>query len=68
MKKTNPDSSLKASSFDREQYFYLTTRGRNTGRSCEIEIWFTQREDRFYIIAEYATAHWLQNLQVTPVM
>jgi deazaflavin-dependent oxidoreductase (nitroreductase family) len=65
LKKTNPSSSLKASSFDSEQYVYLTTRGRKTGRSREIEIWFTQRDGRFYIIAEYATANWLRNLQVT---
>ena len=35
-------------------------------RSREIEIWFTERAGRFYIIAEYATAHWLQNLRKTP--
>lgn len=66
MKKTNPGSSSKVSSLDREQYLYLTTRGRTTGRSREIEIWFTERAGRFYIIAEYATANWLRNLQVTP--
>jgi deazaflavin-dependent oxidoreductase (nitroreductase family) len=66
LKKTSPDSSLKASNFDREQYLYLTTRGRNTGLSREIEIWFTERAGRFYIIAEHPTANWLRNLQVTP--
>lgn len=29
----------------------------------EIEIWFTHRDGRFYLIAEYPTSHWLQNLQ-----
>jgi deazaflavin-dependent oxidoreductase (nitroreductase family) len=62
LKKTNPDSSSKASSLDREQYLYLTTRGRKTGREREIEIWFTRHEGRYYIIAEYSTANWLQNL------
>jgi deazaflavin-dependent oxidoreductase (nitroreductase family) len=66
LKKTNPGSSSKASSFDREQYLYVTTRGRKSGRSHEIEIWFTERSGRFYIIAEYGTANWLRNLQVTP--
>jgi deazaflavin-dependent oxidoreductase (nitroreductase family) len=66
LKKTNPASSSKASSFDLEQYLYLTTRGRKTGRLREIEIWFTSRENRFYIIAEYSTANWLQNLQKNP--
>src|SRR5207245_1349959 len=45
---------------------YVTTRGRKTGRSREIEIWFTERAGRFYVIAEYSTAHWLQNLRKTP--
>src|SRR4029434_7721943 len=66
LKKTNPVSNSKASSFDREQYLYLTTRGRKTGRLREIEIWFTMREDCFYVIAEYSTSHWLQNLRKTP--
>jgi deazaflavin-dependent oxidoreductase (nitroreductase family) len=29
----------------------------------EIEIWFTEREGSFYVIAEYDTSHWLQNLR-----
>ena len=66
MKKTSPVSSLKGSNVDREQYLYLTTRGRKTGRPREIEIWFTMCQGRFYIIAEYATANWLQNLQKSP--
>ena len=28
----------------------------------EIEIWFTHREGHFYVIAEYATSNWVQNL------
>ena len=68
MKKTNPGSSLKVSNFDREQYLYLTTRGRTTGLSREIEIWFTERAGRFYIIAEYPTANWVRNLKATPAV
>ena len=49
-----------------EQYLYLTTRGRKSGRPREIEIWFTEREGRFYIIAEYETSHWLRNLLANP--
>ena len=63
MKKTNPNSSSKTSNFDREQYLYLTTRGRRSGLPRQIEIWFTHREGRFYLIAEYATSKWLQNLR-----
>jgi deazaflavin-dependent oxidoreductase (nitroreductase family) len=45
------------------EFLYLTTRGRKTGRPREIEIWFTQRGDHFYTIAEYPTSHWIQNLR-----
>jgi deazaflavin-dependent oxidoreductase (nitroreductase family) len=53
-------------SFEREQYLYLTTRGRKTKRPREIEIWFTQHESRFYVVAEYPTSHWVQNLRAHP--
>ena len=53
-------------SFDREQYLYLTTRGRKTNRPREIEIWFTEHETRFYVIAEYPSSHWVQNLGAHP--
>ena len=66
MKKTNPSSNSKDSNFDHEPYLYLTTRGRRSGLPREIEIWFTHREGRFYLIAEYPTSDWLQNLQADP--
>jgi hypothetical protein len=34
--------------------------------SRQIEIWFTHLNGRFYVIAEYPTAHWLQNLRTDP--
>jgi deazaflavin-dependent oxidoreductase (nitroreductase family) len=52
--------------FEREQYLYLTTRGRKSGEAREIEIWFTHRDGRFYVIAEYETSHWLQNIRAYP--
>ena len=66
MKTTKPGSSSKVSSPSREQYLYLTTRGRKTRLPREIEIWFTERGSRYYVIAEYATAQWLRNLQADP--
>jgi deazaflavin-dependent oxidoreductase (nitroreductase family) len=48
-------------------YLYLTTTGRRSGQPREIEIWFTQRDGRYYVIAETgASARWVQNLQVNP--
>ena len=66
MKKTSPSLSSKANSFEGEQYLYLTTRGRKSGMPREIEIWFTHHNGRFYVIAEYDTSHWLQNLRANP--
>jgi deazaflavin-dependent oxidoreductase (nitroreductase family) len=67
LNKTNPSSNSKTSS-DEEKYLYLTTRGRKTGRPREIEIWFTHLEDRYFVIAEYATSQWLRNLQADPAV
>ena len=66
MKTTKPSLSSKGSSSSREQYLYLTTRGRKTGLPREIEIWFTEFGGRYYVIAEYSTSQWLRNLQACP--
>jgi deazaflavin-dependent oxidoreductase (nitroreductase family) len=66
LKKINPNSSSKDSSFGGEQYLYLTSRGRTSGQPREIEIWFAHLDGRFFLIAEYQTSHWVQNLHVNP--
>jgi deazaflavin-dependent oxidoreductase (nitroreductase family) len=66
LKTTNPNSSSKNNNFEREQFLYLTTRGRKSGLPREIEIWFTYRDGRFYLIAEYPTSNWLQNVKADP--
>jgi deazaflavin-dependent oxidoreductase (nitroreductase family) len=63
LKTTNPDSSSRGSNFEREHYLYLITRGRKSGLPREIEIWFTHRDGRFYVIAEYPTSRWVENLR-----
>jgi deazaflavin-dependent oxidoreductase (nitroreductase family) len=46
------------------QYLYLTTTGRRTGLPREIEIWFTERDGRFYVIAEHGEhANWVRNIR-----
>jgi deazaflavin-dependent oxidoreductase (nitroreductase family) len=66
LKKTSPSSNSKDNKVEKEQYLYLTTRGRKSGVPREIEIWFTHREGRFYLIAEYGTSNWVQNLIAFP--
>jgi deazaflavin-dependent oxidoreductase (nitroreductase family) len=48
-------------------FLYLTTTGRVTGQPREIEIWFTERDGRFYLIAEHRDrANWVRNIQAQP--
>ena len=48
-------------------FLYLTTIGRVSGQRREIEIWFTEREGRFYLIAEHGErANWVRNIQAQP--
>jgi deazaflavin-dependent oxidoreductase (nitroreductase family) len=44
-------------------YLYLRTRGRRSGLWREIEIWYTEHDGKYYVIAEYPASHWVQNLQ-----
>jgi deazaflavin-dependent oxidoreductase (nitroreductase family) len=49
------------------EFLYLTTRGRRSGQPREIEIWFTERDGCYYIIAEHGdSAHWVRNLRAHP--
>jgi deazaflavin-dependent oxidoreductase (nitroreductase family) len=49
------------------KYLYLTTTGRRTSRPREIEIWFTQRGGRYYLVAEHRErAQWVKNLRAEP--
>src|SRR5262245_56202783 len=45
-------------------FLYLTTTSRRTGLPREIEIWFTERSGRFYLIAEHRErAKWVGNIR-----
>ncbi len=49
------------------EFLYLTTIGRRSGQPREIEIWFTQRDGHYYVIAEHLReAHWVQNVLADP--
>ena len=49
------------------EFLYLTTTGRRSGQPRQIEIWFTERDGRYYVIAEHLReAHWVQNLLAEP--
>jgi deazaflavin-dependent oxidoreductase (nitroreductase family) len=49
------------------QFIYVTTIGRKTGLEREIEIWFVERQGKFYILAEhFFKANWVRNIQNNP--
>jgi deazaflavin-dependent oxidoreductase (nitroreductase family) len=49
------------------EFLYLTTRGRRSGQPREIEIWFTRRDGRYYVIAERGgESQWVRNLVADP--
>ena len=47
-------------------YLHLTTTGRVTGQPREIEIWFTEHGEHFYLVAERESANWVRNIQSSP--
>ena len=57
------------SEFTREQYCYLTTRGRVTGRSHRIEIWFAMDQGTLYMLSGGGTrSDWVKNLSLKPAV
>ena len=46
-----------------EEYCYLTTTGRVTGRPHEIEIWFGARGQSIYLLSGSHSSDWLKNLR-----
>lgn len=53
--------------FEREEYCYLTTRGRVTGNPHEIEIWFVVHENTIYLMSGGgAKSDWVKNLLKEP--
>jgi len=55
------------SEFSGEQYCYLTTRGRVTGRPHRIEIWFAIDGETLYMLSGGGErSDWVKNLRRTP--
>lgn len=53
--------------FEKEEYCYLTTRGRKTGKPHEIEIWFVVHETALYLMSGGGTkSDWVKNLTKEP--
>jgi len=53
-------------SYASEEYCYLTTTGRVSGRKHEIEIWFASDGATLYMLAGNHGSDWVRNIQKTP--
>ena len=51
-----------------EEYCYLTTTGRVSGRPHEIEIWFGARGKSIYLLSGSHSSDWLKNLRRDPAV
>ena len=50
-----------------QQYLYVLTIGHITGKAHEIEIWYVEHEDGYYIVSEkWEKSHWVQNIHANP--
>lgn len=50
-----------------EHFLYLTTTGRKSGLPRPIEIWFVEREGRYYMVSgSRERSHWVKNIQHDP--
>jgi deazaflavin-dependent oxidoreductase (nitroreductase family) len=49
-----------------EDYCYLTTRGRVTGKPHEIEIWFVAQNNSIYLMSGDHGSDWVKNLLKDP--
>ena len=57
------------SKFAKEEYCYLTTRGRKTGNPHEIEIWFVVHGSLIYILSGgMDQSDWVKNLLKEPMV
>ena len=45
-----------------EKYIYLTTIGRNTGRTHTVELWFAIAGGKIYLSHEGAYTDWMKNI------
>jgi deazaflavin-dependent oxidoreductase (nitroreductase family) len=63
----NPSDVLK--NLAGEDYCYLTTTGRVTGRPHEIEIWFGAKDSSIYLLSGGGpSSDWVKNLRKTPAV
>lgn len=62
-------TSLKAQDLETvrdQQYIYLTTLGRRTGKTHTVELWFAIANGGIYLSHEGGATDWMRNIQARP--
>jgi deazaflavin-dependent oxidoreductase (nitroreductase family) len=54
------------SDYQETPYLYLTTIGRKSGKPHQIEIWFVERQGRYYMVNEDGNGDWVKNIRSIP--
>jgi deazaflavin-dependent oxidoreductase (nitroreductase family) len=50
-----------------ETFLYLTTIGHKSGNPHDIEIWYVENQDRYYLCSGgREKTHWVQNIRANP--
>ena len=65
---SSKEVSLLPPELAREEYCYLTTTGRVSGRPHEIEIWFGAHSSTIYLLAGNPKSDWVRNLLKNPAV
>jgi deazaflavin-dependent oxidoreductase (nitroreductase family) len=60
------DLTALLSQLSTEEYCYLITTGRVSGRPHEIEIWFGARDGTLYLLSGNENSDWVKNLRKNP--
>jgi deazaflavin-dependent oxidoreductase (nitroreductase family) len=60
------DLAALLSQLSTEEYCYLTTTGRVSGRPHEIEIWFGVSDGMLYLLSGNENSDWVKNLRKNP--
>jgi deazaflavin-dependent oxidoreductase (nitroreductase family) len=62
------DISALLRQLSRQDYCYLTTKGRVSGNLHEIEIWFTIQNETLYLLSGNGKSDWVLNLRKDPAV
>jgi deazaflavin-dependent oxidoreductase (nitroreductase family) len=69
-KMTNQNNEIPAdvAALTSEEYCYVTTTGRVSGRPHRIEIWFGMQSQTLYLLSGDGKSDWVKNMRVQPTV